>query len=171
MIFDNTFENKEPVLYEKGRTLFFDKNIGSTMIDFQLTTNRNIDIGKALKSHTPLDLWEDSIETEEGDYLVDISKMSRGTGTRPAALELRNIVLNLAINRKGKVILNFDGVGTISSSYADELIGKMIAEYGIMFFIKKIDIVGISKLNSNILERSVKQRMAQSYYDEEISDE
>ena len=42
----------------------------------------------------------------------------------------------------------------------------MIAEKGILFFNNKIGIRNLSKLNIPILERSVKQRMAQSFHDE-----
>ena len=158
-------------VFEKGNALLFDPSIGTTLIDFQVSTNNTINIEKALHGHEVVDLWEENLENDNGDYVVDVATVSQGTGTRPAAEELRNVVLNLAINNKNKVILDFSHVSTISSSYADELIGKMISKYGLLFFNKKIEIVNLNKTNTTILERSVKQRMAQSYYDEIIEDD
>lgn len=170
MVFEENGNIKNEA-FDKGNALLFDSNVGTTLIDFQVSTNNAIDIEKALHGHEIIDLWEENLENDNGDYLIDVSTLSQGTGTRPAAEELRNIILNLAINRKNRVVLDFSHVSTISSSYADELIGKMISKYGLLFFNKKIEIINLNKTNSTILERSVKQRMAQSYYDEIIDDD
>lgn len=172
MIFDDENNpNPEPLILPSGKSLFLPNGLGTTLIDFQMNTDKTVDIGTALNGHNLIDLWEEQLEDNKGDYVIKVSELSQGTGTRPAASELRNIALNLIINKKNKVVFDFSGVGTLSSSYADELFGKMIAEYGILFFNKKVEIINISKLNASILERSVRQRMAQSYYDEVIVDD
>ena len=164
-------EKNEPLLFEKGSALLYDSCFGTTLIDFQLSTSKSIDIGKALKGNELIDLWEENLENDNGDYVLNISTISQGTGTRPAAKEVRNIALNIALKENKKVILDFAGVNTISSSYADELVGKIIAEYGLLFFNKKFQIDNLNKFNTSIMERSVRQRMAQLYYDETIEDE
>ena len=169
-VFDENGD-KNPVLYERGNTLIFSNDVGSTIIDFQMRTDHAVDVAKAIKSPFHFDLWEENLENDDGDYVVMVSEMSKGTGTRPAALDLKNIVLNLILHNNKKVILDFSGIGTLGSSYADELIGKVIADYGILFFNKKIAIKNLKGSNAAILEKSVKQRMAQSFYDEAIKDE
>jgi hypothetical protein len=61
-------------------------------------------------------------------------------------------------------------VNLISSSFADELIGKLVAEYGFHFFISTIKITNVSSVNIPIVNRSIEQRMAQQYYGHEIKD-
>ena len=167
MVFD---DNGVPNVsaFDKGNRFIFEKGVGTTMVDFQMHVDKAIDVGKVLNISSFVDLWEEEFENENGDYVVDVEKTSQGTGTRPAAEDLRNIVLNLAVHEKKKVILDFGGVGTISSSYADELIGKLIAKYGVVFFNNKFNIINMSKQNVDILERSVQQRLAQTYYDSKI---
>ena len=170
MVFDESGD-KDPILFERGNTLIFNNEVGSTIIDFQMRTDHAVDVAKAIKSPFHTDLWEENLENDSGDYEIIVSEMSKGTGTRPAAIDLKNIVLNLILNNNKKVILDFAGIGTLGSSYADELIGKIIAEYGLLFFNKKIVLKNLKGSNAAILERSVKQRMAQSYYDQAIADD
>ena len=98
--------------------------------------------------------------TDNGDIIVSVANQSHGTGTRKAAEKLRTLVLNI----KKKVVLDFTGVNLISSSYADELIGKIISQYGFSFFISHFSMTNLSSTNAFILNRSVQQRMAQNYY-------
>ena len=49
----------------------------------------------------------------------------------------------------------------LSSSFADELIGKLIADLGFSNFIKHIKEVNLNDYNALIVNRSVGQRMAQ----------
>ena len=82
---------------------------------------------------------------------------------------MRNMVTNL-LKEKHNVILDFDGVNFISSSYADELIGKLIASIGFIQFINHVKLKNISSYSVPIINRSVSQRMAQTYYDNTIPD-
>ena len=147
------------------------KNNGSTMVDFQLDYSNKIDITKALNGYEgPIDYWLEKLETDEGEIVIPVSSYSSGTGTRKAAEKLRNVITNIAITDRKKVILDFDGVNLVSSSYADELIGKIISKYGFMFFISRFSIIHISSFNVAVLNRSVGQRLAQTYYDNAIAD-
>ena len=59
----------------------------------------------------------------------------------------------------------------VSSSYADELVGKIIGKYGFSFFLDHFAIKNLTATNTMILNRSVQQRMAQTYYNEAIPDD
>ena len=102
--------------------------------------------------------------TDNGDIIVSVANQSHGTGTRKAAEKLRTLVLNIALSDKKKVVLDFTGINLISSSYADELIGKIISQYGFSFFVSNFSMINLSSTSSFILNRSVQQRMAQNYY-------
>ena len=105
---------------------------------------------------------------ENGGYLLSVSELAHGTGTRQSAIKLRNLILNSYFETKQRVIIDFTGVNLISSSFADELIGKIISEYGFMFFINTFQIIGASSINIRIINRSIEQRMAQKYYEPDM---
>lgn len=146
------------------------RNNGTTLINCQLNYDKDIDITKALHGYTPQDLWLENLEENDDEYLYSIATMSSGTGTRKAAEFMRNIILNTMKEGKKKAILDFAGVNVVSSSYADELIGKILAEVGFMNFLKLFRIDNASKFVSSIVDRSVQQRMAQQYYNEIIDE-
>ena len=141
---------------------------GTTLIDFQLDYSREIDVAKALNGHQLVDLWLEDREADNGDIIISVADQSHGTGTRKAAEKLRTLVLNITLSEKKKVVLDFSGVNLISSSYADELVGKIISQYGFSFFISRFEIVNLSATDATILNHSVQLRMAQSYYNEPV---
>lgn len=74
------------------------------------------------------------------------------------------------LREQHNIAIDFLGVNFISSSYADELIGKLVAEIGFVQFCKRVSIENIAAFNVPIINRSVGQRMAQLYYDPSIPD-
>lgn len=147
------------------------KQHGTTLVDFQLNCNNEINITKALNGYEGLvDYWVENLENNNGDIELSVAEHSSGTGTRKAAEKFRNLILNLVVTDQKKVVLDFSGVNIVSSSYADELIGKIISQYGFMFFVSKIEIKNLSSFNVSVVNRSVGQRLAQTYYDKEIKD-
>lgn len=143
---------------------------GTTLIDFQLNYSNEIDVAKALNGYRPTDLWLENLETENGEVVISVAAQSAGTGTRKSAEKLRTMVMNIVLAEKKKVVLDFDGVNLLSSSFSDELIGKIISRYGFIFFISSFSLRNITASNASILNRSVQQRMAQTYYDSSIED-
>lgn len=143
---------------------------GTALIDFQLNYSNEINVAKALNGYEPVDLWLEEFEAENGDVIIPIAEQANGTGTRKSAERLRTMVLNMTLADKKHVILDFSGVNLLSSSFADELVGKIISKYGFVFFINHFSIRNLSVFNASLLNRSVQQRMAQMYYDNTIKD-
>lgn len=144
---------------------------GTSYLDIRLNYGNSIDIVKALTNSTgskyePVDIWLENLEDDFDRYIVNVSELSSGTGTRQSAEKLRTLVLNISNNEKKVVVLDFSGINLISSSFADELVGKIIAEKGFLYFTKAFRIDHINESNANILNRSVGQRMAQMYVEE-----
>lgn len=144
---------------------------GTTMIDFQLDYSSPIDVTAALNGYNPLDLWAEQHENEKGEISLDIAKESYGTGTRKSAERVRNVVINLLKEQYTTVILDFVNVSMLSSSYADELIGKLIAVMGFSKFMQYIVLSNLNEFNSAIVNRSVGQRMAQIYMEKFINED
>lgn len=164
------YDNEQEETIESG-DFNLGKNNGTTMIDFQLDYSSPIDIAQALNGNVPLDFWLESHENEKGDITLDVAKESNGTGTRKSAEKMRNVVINCLKEQANTVCLDFQNVSMLSSSYADELIGKLVASLGFSKFMEYIVLSHLNAFNAAIVNRSVGQRMAQIYMDEKINED
>lgn len=138
-----------------------------TLVDFQLDYLSAIDIDRILGGM--VDLWMENHETDAGKISFSLAQEANGTGTRQAAERLRNMILNAYNEKKCKIIIDFEGINFLSSSFADELLGKLLVKFGLINFMQIFELVNISSSNKVVINRSVQQRMAQMYYDETIS--
>ena len=59
--------------------------------------------------------------------------------------------------------MDFSGVAVISSSFADELIAKLLSQLGLYQFNRLIKLSGLDFSQQNILHRSVVQRMLEDF--------
>ena len=146
------------------------KHNGTTMIYYSIDYSSPIDIANALNKHELVDLWAENHENDAGDIEINVAKEISSTGTRQAAQRLRNIVVNFLKDGYSTVNLDFIDVSMLSSSFADELIGKLIASLGFSKFMHHITISNLNEYNSLIVNRSVGLRMAQIYMDEKINE-
>lgn len=128
---------------------------GTTSVDFRLRTNSTIDIAKALDGHTPTDLWLEEHEQDDETIVFNVERESRGTGTRYAAKAFRTIALNASRQKAQRVVLDFSDTSIVSSSYADELIGKMIDELGFVQFIDRFSLRNVSRTNALIIDEAL----------------
>lgn len=147
------------------------KEHGTTMIDFQLDYSSPIDVAGALNGYTPIDCWAEQHENDKGEIEINVAKEATGTGTRKSAEKLRNIVVNFLNEHYSIINLDFREVSMLSSSFADELIGKLIALLGFSQFMQFIIISNLNEFNAAIVNRSVGQRMAQIYMEEKINED
>ena len=63
------------------------------------------------------------------------------------------------------VVIDFTGVSVVSSSFADELIGKLVMEIGFITFTQRVRMNGMNQIIAPIIDRSVAQRMA-NFFDQ-----
>lgn len=144
---------------------------GTTLIDCQICYTNYINVLNALQGYTPTDNWLENIEIGDQEYRFSIAELSTGTGTRLAGNRMRHLILNSIRSDGSRAVIDFDGVAAISSSYADELIGKMIASIGFVKFTQVCSLKNLSPFVASVINRSVQQRMAQIYYGAEVPDE
>ncbi|MBH8566002.1 DUF4325 domain-containing protein [Nostoc sp. CENA67] len=141
---------------------FIDKEHEGTIVDFQIDASQIIDITNALNGFKPVNLRLESLETDAGEHHIMVRDHAHGTGTRRAAEQIRNVVLNVIHEGASKVILDFSGIAVIASSFADEFIGKLVVQYGFFNFQRLISLQGMNEAVQGILHRSVAQRMMES---------
>lgn len=134
---------------------------GTTLVDFWLDASNGISIEQALDGHKLVDLWVESHEADNDNLVFWVKEESRGTGSRYAARQFKHILLNTAQQSARDIDISFKDVEVVSSSYADELFGKMIQEIGIVAFSSRFRIVDVSRTNAFIIDEAVKTRLAQ----------
>lgn len=106
-----------------------DHDFPGTTVDVQLDASRPVNLLEAFaNNYEPVDLRIESMENAEGFVVLPLKKASLGTATRDSGRDMRIYVQNLLRSNSQPVIIDFAGIGMISSSYADEFIGKLYRE-------------------------------------------
>ena len=57
--------------------------------------------------------------------------------------------------------VDFDGISVISSSFADEFLGKLFVRIGALRFMTAIQLRGVSPTVRSVLDRAILQRVQQ----------
>lgn len=134
-----------------------------TIVDFQLDYSADLSLDKALffkgKQYNLVNIRVESLGDENGNIVYKIKEHAEGTGTRESANRVKNEIFNILQTEPKNVILDFDGVAVISSSFADELIVKLLLELGLFQFNNIIRLKGLDSSQQSILQRSVIQRL------------
>ena len=133
----------------------------TTMVDFQLNNYESICLYKIFNNRVPVQLWLEEMENDNGEHVIPLSKERWGTGTRSGAQKIRNEAENVLKIGKTRVVFDFTDVYIVSSSFSDELFGKLIEKYGFIGFQKAFRIANTSKINEQIINKSVLMRMAE----------
>ena len=127
-----------------------------------------VDLSDALefrgRKHTPVDFVEVEYETDvHGNIEFSLTAESAGFGSRAAGERVRRKLVNLArLSEAGKIVVDFDEVPLISSSYADEVFGKLFVEMGPIEFAQTFTFKNIDVVVRQLIDRAVAQRVAQS---------
>lgn len=85
------------------------------------------------------------------------SYRSRFAG-RPVKIKLANLIAACAGQQ---VIVDFHGISVISSSFADEVFGKLFVELGPMRFMQSVRLVNATPTVQALVDRAITQRMQQ----------
>jgi hypothetical protein len=110
-----------------------------------------------------INLKLESLEDDLGNIIIDLHSKESGVGTRQTGEKIRNELVNIYKQTNQAITLNFNNISIISSSFADEVIGKLVKEFGFYAF---NNIFKLKNMNTNvqsIVQRSVAQRMIESY--------
>jgi len=114
----------------------------------------------AYEFHSPL---ENNYLQDCGFLRVRLADEASSVGSRHAGLEIRNMGTNMMARYAAHgIVFECSGLGVMSSSFADELFGKLAVSLGVDDYKKKIRISGISSLNSNIVNMAVCERLAEA---------
>ncbi|MGH3026161.1 MAG: STAS-like domain-containing protein, partial [Gaiellaceae bacterium] len=92
--------------------------------------------------------------------VVPMSEYSEKVATREGAMALRVRLLNYLAEGAERIALDFAGVGLISSSFADETIGRLVEHFGITEFRKLFSLRNASPTHQVLVDRAIEARRA-----------
>lgn len=90
--------------------------------------------------------------------IVNLKDFGISLGSRVLGKEVSNLI---DFEKEKEIILDFDEVKMITSSFADEVIGKNCAKLGLHNFFKKVQIVNSSEQIKLILKKAIMDRLVE----------
>lgn len=145
---------------------YISNDFNATAIDYRLNLGKTIDIQRAFRSIGGFDGFDiriDNMLQDDNMLKYDIFSNSMGTATRESGAALRNDIINTMTRTHSGVILDFANVKTISSSFADELIAKLIIHLGTIRFNQMVHIINMNEDIIFLCERSIYMRIHEEW--------
>lgn len=139
-----------------------------TIVDVQIRKNPAFNVSEALGFTGMIggvfDTIEAKYETESGnEFMIKLAAETTGFGSRGAGRQIRTKCLNLLMADKSRpLVLDWSGVPVISSSFADEAIGKLFVELGPINFSTRIKNIGLEPLVRGLIEKAIFQRASEA---------
>lgn len=114
------------------------------------------------KPFTPIDYIETRYEQRDANRIVFMMQQeSPSVGSRLSGRPVRTKIENLlAMVADARVSVDFANVPLISSSFADEVFGRLFVQLGPTTFIQRIEFVNVSDTVRDLIDRAIAQRMA-----------
>ncbi len=104
------------------------------------------------------DYVERTFETDTGDLLYSIGTHALGDlGSRRGGARVRQELRNL-LRGQGQVVVDFSDVRIISSSFADEVFGRLFVELGPRAFMSRIVLRNVDATIDGLIDRAIVQR-------------
>lgn len=109
----------------------------------------------------PVDRVELKYETqEEGDIMFHLAAETVSVGSRIAGIPVRNKLRNLLLVSDAKqIIVDLQGIPIVSSSFADEVFGKMFMEIGPVDFMSRLHLIHVDPTVRNLIDKAIMQRV------------
>jgi anti-sigma regulatory factor (Ser/Thr protein kinase) len=151
---------------QRGESPRGHKFTGTTVM-VELSTTAQFDIAEALEldgsvQHQMVDVVDLAYTGAEGNLTIRVCDEDVGVGTRHAGAELRRKALNLLVAEPTRrLVFDWCGLALISSSFADEAVGKLFVELGPTRFASRVTHANTEPLVASLLDRAVMQRVVQ----------
>jgi hypothetical protein len=143
-----------------------DEAFAGTMVFVELGLDQLVDLEEALdfgSGGPDFDYLDARYGDDTEDVELSVSEESVGFGSRAAGQALRTKIDNLLRAKpQSTIVLDWDGIPLISSSFADEVLGRLFVELGPVSFAGRIRSVGMEKLVRQITDQTIFQRAAQA---------
>lgn len=137
-----------------------------TLVAAQINLSDPLLLQEALKFdgrlHIPVDFVETHYERHDRpEVLFKLRDESSSFGSRVAGIPVRTKLINLIGMCPGqRVIVDFEDISLVSSSFADEVFGKLFLELGPMSFAQKFEFRNVCTTVQQLTDRAIAQRLA-----------
>lgn len=91
--------------------------------------------------------------------LFELLKEVDGFGNREHGRRAKLKIDNILVDKSCEVIIDFEGIPIVSSSFADELFGRLFLELGPMDFGRRCEFRNIDPTVQRLIDRAILQRM------------
>lgn len=88
--------------------------------------------------------------------IVNLKEFGTSLGTRVLGKEVSSLI---NLEKEDEIVLDFDEVKMVTSSFADEVIGKNCTKLGLHNFFKKVQIINTSEQIKLILKKAIMDRL------------
>jgi anti-anti-sigma regulatory factor len=110
--------------------------------------------------HEPGNDYIDMHYLQIGEKLIfDVAKEVEGFGSREYGKRARIKVDNILIDKTNAIVFDFSGVSLVSSSFADEVFGKLFVELGALEFMRRCEFRSIDSTVKRLIDRAISQRV------------
>ncbi len=161
------YNNQAELYKNEFQGTWIDKrSLLGTLVDFQFQCNNEVSIVEVFGGgYTYANLYIESFEDEKNRIQLKVSDLSFGYTTRDSGERARTLAINLVTQTDAKepILIDFDGIGIISSSFADEFIAKLICHYGYVKFNSLFRIVNLKETNAAIINHAIMQRVSTEF--------
>ena len=107
-----------------------------------------------------VDLIEMRYEQDDDTLKISIRDEAELCGSRRSGYEVRTKIKNLLkFGPQTTIMCDMDGVGIMSSSFADELFGKLADEIGWEAYKQRIGVINATRINAMLIGRAIDQRL------------
>lgn len=144
------------------RPLLDGENYHSTVVDWRLNCGRPVAIHQALGAPISGGSYINSLVDEDGVFVITTEEVERHIGSRGEGRELATRVRNALMAGAEYVLLDLTGVQIVSSSFADEVFGKLAEELGEANFKSRIFQRGAREANISLIQRAIATRLGHS---------
>lgn len=111
--------------------------------------------------HTPLDYVETQYErNESGDIYFKLTEECSSFGSRVSGKPVRQKLQNLLkMSGDATIVVDFDHLPVLSSSFADEAFGKLFLAIGPIKFMQRMKLLNMRDTVEGLVNRAIAQRM------------
>lgn len=138
------------------------ENHQSTLVDWQLNCSTKVRIDEALGSKFRNNDFLEAIEDDDGQHRVSVIDLEESLGSRKEGAEIRTRLENYLSAGARFVVLDFKGVGVVSSSFADEVLAKLALTMGELEFRRRVFVDSASDTNRGLIETAIALRLESS---------
>lgn len=137
-----------------------------TLVFARINYDRPLVLQEALRfrdlpQYQPVDYIEARYENRDNALQFDLAKETKSFGSRAAGAPIRQKLLNLSqMCQDKKIIIDLSKVALLSSSFADEVFGKLFLEVGPIEFSSRFELKGLDQIVKSIIDKSIAQRLS-----------